>query len=154
LCSLLPLSVSMLNVATFDQCLGEAIRIALFIYSTRVFYPPIRPYEVEVRAARELMVCTQYLLAIEASMSVENEKSKYSSVVMWLLVLGAIAAEPGEDCRFYVCELRKRGAGNGPNGKSDFGILVDIMRSLLWWSYIFDAPLREILDQVEDAGQT
>lgn len=73
---------------------------------------------------------------------------------MWLLVLGAITAEPGKDCRFYVSELRKRGAGKGTNGKFDFGILVNIMRTLLWWSSIFDAPLREILDQVEDAGQT
>lgn len=71
----------MFETSNLSELAHRAARLdsTLLIYSTRVFYPPIRPYDVEVQAAGELMVCTQYLLAIEAAMSVENEKSN----ILW-----------------------------------------------------------------------
>jgi hypothetical protein len=150
LCSLVPLSASMLPVATITQCLGEAIRIAMFIYSTRVFYPPIRPYDVEVRAARELKICMQYLYAIEATEVGLTENNKYTPLIKWLLVLGATAAESGEDTDYFVRELHERVTGIGARGNSDFESVADTLRTFLWWDYIFDTPLREVLAQVQE----
>jgi hypothetical protein len=100
----------------------ECCRITAMIFSIAVIYPIPNTYDVLQTLVRQLKASLKVV-------DIENLSVDYSGVLLWILVLGGIAALGKSERPCFVSNLALI---NVKRLKLDWGGVEDILKSFLW----------------------
>ena len=115
--------------------LSETCRIAGLIFADMVILP--LPYNsgVKPRLARQLRMVLESPSAKTCWSSPE-----YGGLVMWVVLIGSIAATLTEDRSWFLGQLRLL----VDDQKLDWYGFRELMRTFLWWDFAFEVPAGRI----------
>ncbi|KIV76918.1 hypothetical protein PV11_08767 [Exophiala sideris] len=124
---------------------------AALIYSDFVMFPLPQCCGVRSTAARRLLIVIEQLEKDDAQYTVRANDDGVSpspavaALLMWALVLGALAASDDLDKRYYRLKLMKRLKMSDVRCWNDF---KNTMRRFLWWDYMFTDRVADLWEEV------
>jgi hypothetical protein len=126
------------DLSTADLCVLQAVRLAILIYNDMVIFPIPAVQGQKRRQASQLRQVIEEILLLQAWKS-------HQKLVVWALVLGAIASTHTTDRDWYIRHLLQETVFMQCNQEE---ALERLCSHFLWWQPVCGKPLHIIWQEM------
>ncbi|KIW29255.1 uncharacterized protein PV07_05080 [Cladophialophora immunda] len=131
-----------------EQLVNNCCRLGSLIYSDMVLFPMPSCTKIKPRLARELRQLLEEFQDLK--IVTEDFKHPVSDMVLWVLVMGGIAASFTEHRRWFQDRLRTRLRRTKSDASFSSGTWAEFKRHVskfLWWDPVVDRPAMELWNE-------
>ncbi|EXJ69977.1 uncharacterized protein A1O5_07050 [Cladophialophora psammophila CBS 110553] len=129
-----------------EQLVHSCCRLGSLIYSDMVLFPMPSCTKIKPRLAQELR---QFLEeSQEMQVIIEEGKDSISDMILWVLVMGGIAAAFTENRQWFQTRLRRRIKSDAKFKSGTWAEFKWHVSKFLWWDPVVDGPAMKLWNEV------